>query len=133
MFEQGFSYRQALSFLQRTQGPVLLIDYGYESHEYYHSDRSMGTMICFQKHQVVDFTIEQSGYIDVTSAVNWTEVMAEAGRYAYKVDHFGPQADFLRFFAQDKLLDSGLRSTQKLYHPHEMGQYIKVLSVSSAN
>jgi SAM-dependent MidA family methyltransferase len=130
VFEQGFSYQQVLKFLQHTTGPVLLIDYGYECNEYYHSDRSMGTMICFQKHQTVEFSVAQSGCMDITSAVNWTEVMSEAERHAYKVDHFGPQADFLRFFAQDRLLSSESLGAKQLYQPHEMGQYIKVLSIN---
>lgn len=127
LFEQGFEYDKALSFLNHTTGPVLLIDYGYESDVYYHSDRKMGTMICFQNHQVVDFSLKKTGKMDVTCAVNWTEVMQQAEIFGYQVDNFGPQSDFLRFFAERYLLD---KHASVLFEPHEMGEYVKVLALS---
>ena len=33
------------------QGLVLLIDYGFPQHEYYHADRSMGTLMCHYRHR----------------------------------------------------------------------------------
>ncbi len=130
MFESGFQYYEALSFLATSTGPVLLLDYGYEEKEYYHPDRHMGSMICFNKHQVVDFTLEMTGQVDITSAVNWTEVIKTAKGYGYHVDKYGPQADFLNFYASGYPIDT---HAAKLMSPHEMGQYVKALALSSAS
>lgn len=115
-------YHSALSILTQCQGPLLLIDYGYESKEYFHPDRALGSMLCLQKHSLIPFSLKQIGLFDITSAVNWTDVIQTLELQGYHLDKFGTQADFLSYYTKPYLC----KEDHQLLEPHEMGQYIKV-------
>jgi SAM-dependent MidA family methyltransferase len=56
--------------LQR--GVVLLIDYGFPRHEFYHPDRSRGTLMCHYRHHAHPDPLLLPGLQDVTAHVDFT-------------------------------------------------------------
>ncbi|MCK5664633.1 MAG: SAM-dependent methyltransferase, partial [Thiotrichaceae bacterium] len=52
--EVNQNYRPWFNSLQLSfdKAVVLLIDYGYEQHQYYHQQRTTGTLVCFYRHRV---------------------------------------------------------------------------------
>ena len=60
------------------RGLLLLLDYGYPRAEYYHPQRSTGTLQCFYRHRVHDDVFFLPGLQDITAHVDFT-AMAEAG------------------------------------------------------
>jgi len=83
------------------EGFVITVDYGAESSELYDpAQRQHGTLRAFSRHGFVDDVLAQPGEYDITSSVNWTQVMAVAERHGLSV---------LEFVAQDKfLLNAGV-------------------------
>lgn len=65
--------------LQR--GALLFIDYGYARGEYYHPQRSDGTLRAFRRHQLVVDVYAHPGLQDLTASVDFT-ALAEAGTHA---------------------------------------------------
>jgi len=71
------AWMQSLSDVLR-KGVVLLCDYGYEGHEYYHPQRSGGTLICHYRHRAHDDPLRWVGLQDISANVDFT-ALAEAG------------------------------------------------------
>lgn len=120
-------------------GVILLIDYGFPRHEYYHPDRSSGTLMCHYRHRTHDDPFVLVGLQDITAHVDFT-AMAEAAHDAgLRVAGYTTQAAFLlangitEFMedAGDELsrLERALQ-IKKLTLPHEMGELFKVLALT---
>lgn len=84
------------------QGVLLLADYGYPRHEYYHTGRNQGTLICHYRHRAHPDPLFWPGLQDITAFVDFT-TLAEAGTELAQLIGYTTQADFL--------FDSGLRET----------------------
>ncbi len=84
------------------QGVLLLADYGYPRHEYYHPERNQGTLICHYRHRAHPDPLFWPGLQDITAFVDFT-ALAEAGTELGELIGYTTQADFL--------FDSGLRET----------------------
>jgi SAM-dependent MidA family methyltransferase len=121
------------------QGVVLLIDYGFPRHEYYHPDRARGTIMCHHKHHTHTDFLHNPGAEDITAHVDFTHV-AEAGLHAgFHVAGFTDQASFL---LSNGLLDrvsevhnerERLQANQAiklLLQPTEMGELFKVIALT---
>jgi len=79
--------------LQR--GALLFIDYGYPRHEYYHRQRSEGSLRAFYRHQVSNDILARVGVQDLTASVDFT-ALAEAGVHAgFAFQGYCTQASFL--------------------------------------
>ena len=113
-------------------GAIFLLDYGFPEHEYYHPQRSMGTVMCHQAHRLDADALADVGDKDITAHVNFTG-MALAGQDAgLQVLGYTSQG---RFLLNCGLLD-GLENAslaertmvQKLVNEHEMGELFKVLA-----
>ncbi len=63
------------------RGAVLLIDYGYPRSEYYHPQRSEGTLMCHYRHRAHADPYRWPGLQDITAQVDFTAV-AEAAEQA---------------------------------------------------
>src|SRR3990167_3912034 len=63
------------------QGTFLLLDYGYGRHEYYHPDRSEGTLMCCYQHHRHTNPLLLAGLQDITAHVDFT-LVAEYGTSA---------------------------------------------------
>lgn len=120
-------------------GMLLLIDYGFARREYYHPERSNGTLMCHYRHRAHDDPFILVGLQDITAHVDFT-AMAEAG-YGAGLDVAGytTQAAFLLAAGITQLLDNAaddmtrLEQAQwvkKMTMPHEMGELFKVLALT---
>jgi SAM-dependent MidA family methyltransferase len=124
-------------------GAALFIDYGFPAAEYYHPQRSEGTLMCHYRHRVHDDPLVWPGLTDITAHVDFT-AMAEAGeRAALHVAGFTAQAPFLMGCGiLDALAATGAPESvafiraaapvQKLLAPSEMGELIKVLALAKS-
>src|SRR5690606_17312019 len=76
-------------------GVIFIIDYGYPRAEYYHPDRTDGTLICHFRHRAHWDPFLYPGLQDISASVDFTAV-AEAGTDAgLEVLGFTTQAHFL--------------------------------------
>jgi SAM-dependent MidA family methyltransferase len=121
-------------------GALLLIDYGFPRHEFYHPQRSSGTLMCHYRHHSHGEPFFLPGLQDITAHVDFTAIV-EAG--------FDAGLDFLGYTSQAAfLLNCGLteimsrlspeetmrylpqaQAVQKLISPAEMGELFKVIAL----
>ena len=77
-------------------GFVITVDYGVEAAELYDPARRLkGTLRAFSRHSFVDDVLVQPGEYDITSSVNWTQVMSVGQQLGLKVVDFASQDKFL--------------------------------------
>ena len=120
-------------------GMLLLIDYGFPRHEYYHPQRAAGTLMCHYHHHAHGDPLILLGLQDITAHVDFT-AMAEAGYDAgLTVAGYTTQGAFLLATGITDLMNgtedemTRLRWAQqvkKLTLPHEMGELFKVLALT---
>jgi SAM-dependent MidA family methyltransferase len=118
-------------------GILLLIDYGFSEREFYHPDRSDGTVMCHYRHHAHPDPLWWPGLQDITSHVDWTAMARAAGTGGAEVLLYTTQAQFLLAHGLLDALADGpqdgiayLRSSghlQRLVNPAEMGELFKVL------
>ena len=90
------------------RGYVITVDYGAEEEELYDPLlRPHGTLRGFSRHGFVDDVLSAPGDYDITSSVNWTQVMAAGERLGFEVVEFESQN---RFLLRAGLLESLVRS-----------------------
>lgn len=123
------------------QGLVLLIDYGYPRHEYYHPQRHSGTLMCHYRHRAHDNPFTWPGLQDITAHVDFT-ALAEAGVGAgLEVAGYTTQAWFLLDCGLENLLPAAgitdsaadlllAQQAKKLILPGEMGERFKFIGLA---
>jgi SAM-dependent MidA family methyltransferase len=115
------------------RGLVLLIDYGFPEAEYYHPQRTGGTLVCHRAHQVDSNPLSDLGDKDITAHVNFTGIALAAQDAGLDVLGYTSQARFLlNCGLMDLLADADLptrAAAQKLITEHEMGELFKVLAL----
>jgi len=129
------------SLAQRLQqGALLFVDYGFGAREFYHPQRSSGTLMCHYRHYAHDDPFFLPGLQDITAHVNFTDA-AECGIDAgLELLGYTTQAFFLLncgiadFMAErdpENLRDYQPLSAQlqKLTSPAEMGELFKVIAL----
>jgi len=116
-----------------TRGAAFFIDYGFPEAEYYHPQRSGGTLMCHRAHQSDTDPLQQPGQKDITAHVNFTGLALAAQDAGLDVLGYTSQARFLlNCGITDLLQGADLRTVahaQKLITEHEMGELFKVLAV----
>lgn len=122
------------------QGVILLLDYGYGRADYYHPDRTMGTLMCYHQQRRHDNPFLHVGLQDITAHVDFTLVLQSAIHSGCEPAGYTTQAAFLIAlgileWAEDSTLStiSQLKQTnaiKKLLLPTEMGEAIKVIAFS---
>jgi SAM-dependent MidA family methyltransferase len=121
-------------------GVALFIDYGFAEREYYHSQRSMGTMRCHYRHHFHGDPFFMPGLQDVTAHVDFSAMARAAEQGGAEVHGFTTQAYFLiscglavMVSAEDPTMTlSRLKATSavhRLISPAEMGELFKVLAI----
>jgi SAM-dependent MidA family methyltransferase len=120
-----------------TRGLVLLIDYGFPEHEYYHPDRSKGTLMCHHQHKAHPNPLQNPGYEDITAHVDFTHVADSALDAGFDVRGYTNQASFLLANGLLSLLEqqSDVKTQQAVKHlvqPNEMGELFKVMALTKA-
>lgn len=124
------------------EGVILLFDYGYGANEYYHPDRSMGTLKCYYQHHHHDDPLVLVGLQDITAHVNFTAVAQSAVDAGLSLAGYTTQAAFLlacgllQKAAADELTELARvqqnLAIKKLTLPSLMGEAIKVMALSKA-
>jgi SAM-dependent MidA family methyltransferase len=118
--------------LQR--GAAFFIDYGFPEHEYYHPQRTGGTLMCHRGHRADADPLADVGEKDITAHVNFTGVALAGQEAGFEVIGYTSQARFLMNCGLLGLLQGAdARSTahaQKLLAEHEMGELFKVIALA---
>jgi len=125
-------------FLER--GVALLIDYGFPGAEFYHPQRSGGTLMCHYRHRAHDDALILPGLQDITAHVDFTAVAEAALAAGLSVRGFANQANFLIASGLTALLSetgddlkqqlSLAAQVKRLTMPGEMGELFKVMALS---
>lgn len=144
------SYRTEIQFVARAfvrtlggvleRGAALFLDYGFPHHEYYHSQRARGTLMCHYRHRAHDDPFFLPGLQDITSHIDFSAI-AQAGREAgLEPLGYTNQAQFLvncgitEVLAETPPEDVAAYAplaaqAQKLLSPAEMGELFKVIAL----
>jgi SAM-dependent MidA family methyltransferase len=122
------------SLAERLQrGAALFIDYGFPEAEYYHPQRTGGTLMCHRAHLADADPLADVGDKDITAHVNFTGIALAAQDAGLDVLGYTSQARFLlNCGLVDLLQGADLReraAAQKLISEHEMGELFKVLAL----
>jgi len=123
------------------QGALLLVDYGYGRAEYYHPQRTMGTLLCHYRHQAHADALWFPGLQDITAFVDFTAIAEAATDAGMRLNGYASQAQFLVGCGIDKLLAAAdpaeVRSflqlsneAKRLMLPGEMGERFKAIGFS---
>ncbi|WP_455375174.1 class I SAM-dependent methyltransferase [Kaarinaea lacus] len=120
-------------------GVVLIIDYGFPRHEYYHPDRGQGTLMCHYRHRSHTDVFFYPGLQDITAHVDFTAVAKAANNAGLDIIGYTNQAFFLlgnRVESYLQELDSDSVDYMKLSQqlktltmPGEMGELFKVIAL----
>src|SRR5690606_22939237 len=123
-------------------GAALLIDYGFPRREYYHPQRSTGTLMCHFRHHSHDQALCLAGIQDITAHVDFTAMADAALAGGLDVLGYTSQARFLMNAGLPELLVASTRNgtdpaaagramsaVQKLLSEAEMGELFKVLAI----
>jgi len=121
------------------QGVLLLVDYGFPGHEFYHPQRATGTLMCHYRHRAHDDPLLLVGLQDITAHVDFTAIARAGTESGLSLLGYASQALFLLGCGLDDIaarIDPAdarahLRFTndvKKLTLPHEMGELFKVIA-----
>jgi SAM-dependent MidA family methyltransferase len=138
---QGCAFIGSLAQRLR-RGAAFFIDYGYPEAEYYHPQRSGGTLVCHRAHLVETdpaALLTDLGDKDITAHVDFTAIALAGQNAGLEVLGYTSQARFL--FNCGLLADmgamqqrgdyAGLARAQKLVAEHEMGELFKVIGLAA--
>ena len=123
------------------QGVVVLIDYGFPRHEYYHVQRSQGTLMCHYRHRTHPDAFVYPGLQDITAHVDFTAMADAALESGLEVMGYTNQVSFLMGAGIIELAALNdetevqkqmelASQIKKLTLPHEMGELFKVIGFS---
>ncbi len=128
---------------RRTEGGTLLvIDYGFPQREYYHPDRTEGTLMAHYRHRAHGDPFLWPGITDLTAHVDFTAVALAGERGGLAVAGYAPMAAFLVAAGiLERLRETGdpasaayiraASAVQKLLSPAEMGELFKVMALAA--
>jgi SAM-dependent MidA family methyltransferase len=121
-------------------GVALFIDYGFAEREFYHPQRSMGTLRCHYRHRFHNDPFFLPGLQDITAHVDFSAMARAAEQGGAEVMGYTTQAYFLISCGLAVLVSAGdptvtlsrLKDTSavhRLISPAEMGELFKVLGI----
>lgn len=121
---------------------AILIDYGFPAAEYYHPQRSSGTLMCHYRHHAHPDPFYLPGLQDITAHVDFTAMAQAALESGLSLLSYTSQAGFLLESGITDLLSRSApeqvmqylpqaNALQKLVSPAEMGELFKVLTVGT--
>lgn len=122
------------------QGVALFFDYGYPRAEYYHPQRSSGTLRCFHRHRAHDDPFVLPGLQDISVHVDFTAIAESAAAAGLRVAGFTTQAEFLLstglleacqgFDPATRQYAELTAQIKRLTLPGQMGEAVKVLALA---
>ena len=121
------------------EGVVCLLDYGFPRHEYYHPQRTTGTLMCHYRQQAHADPFLWPGLQDITAHVDYTRIALAANVAEMDLIGYTTQANFLlnagitEFLAAIPVRDTlpyvqHSSQVQKLLSEAEMGELFKVIA-----
>ena len=122
-----------------TRGALLLIDYGLPRAQYYHPQRTHGTLRCHFRQRAHDDPLVHVGMQDITAWVDFTRAAEAASAAGLAVAGFATQAGFLLATGIEELVqqasDERTRArfageARRLLMPEEMGEAFKVMALA---
>ncbi len=125
-------------------GAMLVLDYGFVQREYYHPQRSAGTLMGHYRHRSHDDPFLWPGLSDLTAHVDFTAIAQAGDRAGLTVAGYTSLAAFLVGSGiLDRLAEAGdpsspaymreAASVQRLLSPAEMGELFKALALTVNN
>lgn len=122
------------------QGVLLFVDYGFGAREYYHPQRTRGTLMCHYRHHAHDDPFFLPGLQDITAHVDFTAIAESAIDSGAQLLGYTSQAYFLVNNGITELLEgvpsdhlgdylSQTVQLQRLTSPAEMGELFKVIAL----
>jgi SAM-dependent MidA family methyltransferase len=122
------------------QGVLLLVDYGFPRHEFYHPQRSSGTLMCHYRHRAHSDPLTHVGLQDITTHVDFTAIAGAGTDSGLNLLGYTSQALFLlgcglgEFATRIDQSDARAylqftNEVKKLTLPHEMGELFKVIAL----
>ncbi len=122
------------------RGALLVIDYGFPEREYFHPQRSMGTLACHYRHRVHGDPFFLPGLQDITAHVDFTAMARAAQSAGAEVAGFTTQAHFLISCGLAVMVSGGdpnmtlsrvkvTSAVHRLISPADMGDLFKVFAV----
>ncbi|KQP45052.1 class I SAM-dependent methyltransferase [Pseudorhodoferax sp. Leaf274] len=130
---QGQAFVRTLAGHVR-RGAALLVDYGFPEAEYYHPQRSTGTLMCHQAHRADADPLADLGAKDITAHVDFSGIAVAAQDAGWDVLGYASQARFLINCGLPALMEAAPLAQRAMAHrliaEHEMGELFKVLALS---
>jgi SAM-dependent MidA family methyltransferase len=122
------------------RGALLFIDYGFGEAEYYHPQRSQGTLMCHYRHRAHGDPFRFPGLQDITAHVDFSAVARAGASSGLTLLGYSSQAHFLINLGITDLLGRipadlaavylpQASAVQKLLSPTEMGELFKVIAL----
>lgn len=122
------------------KGVALFIDYGFPAREYYHPQRSEGTLMCHYRHHAHADPFFLPGLQDITSHVDFSAIARAACDGGLDLAGYASQAQFLvncgitELMARTPAEDAGAflplaNQANRLMSPAEMGELFKVIAL----
>jgi SAM-dependent MidA family methyltransferase len=116
------------------RGAAFFIDYGFPAAEYYHPQRSGGTLMCHRAHRADSDPLADAGDKDITAHVNFSGIALAAQDAGFHVLGYTSQA---RFLLNNGIAEAMARAdvreraaAHKLVAEHEMGELFKVIGLA---
>ncbi len=120
------------------RGAMLLLDYGYPQREYFHPQRTTGTLMCHYRHRAHPDPFRWVGLQDITSHVNFSALAKAGCNLGLSLAGYTTQAHFLMANGLDELMAASdptdlirhmqlVQGVKRLTLPSEMGERFKVL------
>ena len=119
---------------------MLMIDYGFPASEYFHSQRSSGTLMAHYRHRSTPDVLARVGLQDVTAHVDFSAIARAAHDAGGRVIGYTSLASFLLDCGILDLIDAApddvhrwvpqAAALQKLLSESEMGELFKVIAIA---
>nr|WP_126457390.1 SAM-dependent methyltransferase [Sulfuriflexus mobilis] len=116
------------------QGLILFVDYGFPAHEFYHPQRTGGTLMCHYRHRAHPDPLILVGLQDITAHVDFTALAETAQACDLEVLGFTTQAHLLLSLGiEQRVAQAGdvLQAAQQIKQlvlPSEMGELFKAIA-----
>lgn len=117
------------------RGAAFFFDYGFPAAEYYHAQRTGGTLMCHRAHRADMDPLLEPGSKDITAHVNFSAIALAAQDAGLDVIGYTSQGRFLINCGLPALMAAAsLRqraAAQMLVAEHEMGELFKVIGLAA--
>lgn len=122
------------------KGALIVLDYGFPAHEFYHPQRLTGTLMAHYRHRAHADPFLYPGLQDLTTHVDFSALAKSAASAGLELLGYASQSNFLVNCGITEVLDRTdpadvkryaplASAAQKLLSPAEMGELFKVLCI----